>query len=316
MFHRICKKEEKSFFKNNCSLENTPEYLEKIILYFKRRGYDFVSIGDVPRILNSAEKQRKKFVVFTFDDGYADNFISAYPVFRKYKVPFTLYVTTSFPDGNAVMWWYMLDELVLKNSAVEFDVHGTHYSFNCSDDQNKEASFMSILKIIQGSSASDSPRVIAAVFPKYGIDWRATSGRLAIGWDMIIEMSKDSLVTIGAHTVNHFALKNLSAQELNSELLQSKNIIESKINMPVKAFSYPFGGINEAGLREFDAVKRAGFETATTTRESNIFKHHKDHLASLPRINVNGNIEEFLEIECESGFVPFYRARGKTFVLE
>ncbi len=314
MFHRICKKEERSFFLNNSALEITPEYLDEIILSFKKRGYVFVSIGDVPRILNIPEKQ--KFVVFTFDDGYLDTYLSAYPIFRKHKVPFTVYVTTSFPDGDAVLWWYMLDALVMQNRTVEFDLDGTHYGFNCCDNQSKEMTFMAIQKIIQSSSPSDFSSVVEAVFAKNGIDRRATSDRLAIDWERLIAMSQDKLVTIGAHTVNHFSLKNLSEEALNRELLLSKSRIESKINLPVKAFSYPFGGINEAGLREFDAVKRAGFETGVTTRQSNVFEQHKPYLTSLPRINIDGNMESFAKIEYESGFLPFYRAGYKGFVAD
>jgi peptidoglycan/xylan/chitin deacetylase (PgdA/CDA1 family) len=316
MFHRICKVEEKSSFRNNSILEVTPEYLEKIILYFKTRGYDIVSIGDVPRILNGTGRRGNRFVVFTFDDGYSDNYTLAYPIFRKYKVPFTIYVATSFPDKTAVLWWYMLDELVSNNKTIAFDVNGTHYSFNCRDLVEKEATFISILKTIMATDASDFGYVIKAVFEKHEIDPRKTCDRLAIRWDMLLEMSKDSLVTIGAHSVNHLALKKLTEVELYNELLHSKNRIESQIKFPVSAFSYPFGGKNEAGLREFEAVKRTGFKTGTTTRLSNIFKQHKSYLASLPRVQIDGDNEDVRELEYVSGFIPFIQNRGREFVAE
>ena len=44
---------------------------------------------------------RRRFVCLTFDDGYRDNLEYAYPILKKYEVPFALYVPTSFPTGSA-----------------------------------------------------------------------------------------------------------------------------------------------------------------------------------------------------------------------
>jgi peptidoglycan/xylan/chitin deacetylase (PgdA/CDA1 family) len=310
MFHRLCKAGEKSSINSNSALEVTPEYLEEIILFFNKKGYDFISIGDVPRILNTG-KQAHKFVVFTFDDGYTDNYTLAYPIFRKHKVPFTIYVATSFPDRTAVLWWYMLDELLSNNIIIEFDANGTHYRFACPDVQARESAFVSIRAIIMKCNASSFPCVLQAIFQKYGIDPKKTSNRLAIGWNMLREMSKDRLVTIGAHTVNHISLRNLSEAELYHEIVHSKNLIESNIGLPVKTFSYPFGGEKEAGIREFEAVKKTGFDTGTTTRLSNVFKQHKGCLEALPRWNVDGNNEDVGELEYVSGYAPFIRNFGK-----
>ena len=45
----------------------------------------------------------RKFVCFTLDDGYLDNYLNAYPVFKKYGAPFTVYVNTGMPDGNTIL---------------------------------------------------------------------------------------------------------------------------------------------------------------------------------------------------------------------
>jgi peptidoglycan/xylan/chitin deacetylase (PgdA/CDA1 family) len=43
---------------------------------------------------------RQKNVVFTLDDGYADNFINAYPIFKKYNIPFCIYVCKKYVTGE------------------------------------------------------------------------------------------------------------------------------------------------------------------------------------------------------------------------
>lgn len=42
-------------------------------------------------------------MVFTMDDGYKDNYTNALPIFKKYNVPYTIFVTTNFPDRQAIL---------------------------------------------------------------------------------------------------------------------------------------------------------------------------------------------------------------------
>ena len=113
MFHRVCPEHPSPRIRSNSGLEVTPEYLEKTILFLRENNYEIVPLGQVEKILNG-DYLEKKFAVFTFDDGYADNYRFAYPIFKKHGVPFTIYVTTDLPDNKAILWWYLLEDLVLK----------------------------------------------------------------------------------------------------------------------------------------------------------------------------------------------------------
>ena len=45
-------------------------------------------------------KRGKKFVSITLDDGYANNYEIAYPIFKKYHVPFCIYVCKGMITGD------------------------------------------------------------------------------------------------------------------------------------------------------------------------------------------------------------------------
>ena len=85
MLHRIVKKDSALRIEKNRKSEVSPEYLESIINYFLKNNYDIVSLDRIYEILIN-KKRQKKFVSFTFDDGYIDAYTLAYPVFKKYNL--------------------------------------------------------------------------------------------------------------------------------------------------------------------------------------------------------------------------------------
>lgn len=64
----------------------------------------------------------------------------------------------------------------------------------------------------------------------------------------LIELSKDPLVTIGGHCLNHTALASLSEEEQRKEICASKTCLESLIGIPIKYIAYPYGQYNKTTL--------------------------------------------------------------------
>jgi len=80
----------------------SPMCLESLIIEYKTKGYEFVSINEVVRRIKRDWKVKRdnRFVSITLDDGYADNYDVAFPIFKKYNIPFCIYVTTGYVLGT------------------------------------------------------------------------------------------------------------------------------------------------------------------------------------------------------------------------
>lgn len=78
--------------------EITPMRLESLIIAYQRKGYEFISIAEVPQRISLYSNS--KFVSVTLDDGYADNYEVAYPIFKKYKIPFCIYLCEKMVKGE------------------------------------------------------------------------------------------------------------------------------------------------------------------------------------------------------------------------
>ena len=313
-FHRVV--EDKMDFRihNHQSLEVTPEQLNQTIQFYKSKNYAFFSLDDLHHAL-TVEKPKQKFVVFTFDDGYRDNFTNAYPILKKHNVPFCIYVNTNFPDQKAILWWYLLEDFLKEESSVKFQWEGINYLIPSKTISEKEMAFDQIRILInQSFSKGNFKDMLNVVFGKKESDYLSYVEKMAMSWEEIKLISQDPLVTIGAHTVNHFPLTRLDSSDLEFEILESKRLLEKYIQQPVNHFAYPFGKVTEATFREFEMVKSLGLKTGTTTRIGNIFSQHKNYLECLPRISLNQvSTSSVLDMQT-SGMLPFIYHKGKKVI--
>ena len=103
-------------------------YLEKIIIYLKSR-YKIISIDEAVEIIKN-NRIDDKYIVITIDDGYKDNLTIAYPIFRKYDIPFTIYIATSFLTKEMILWWYLFEDILKENKYLEFKFLNIDYKLN------------------------------------------------------------------------------------------------------------------------------------------------------------------------------------------
>lgn len=254
MLHRVVT--ERSTLAANRQMEITPEFLEATIVDYIQRGYQIVSLDEVYEIINNPKKRNRPFVCFTFDDGYKDNYELAYPIFSKYNCPFAIYVTTNFPDGKAVMWWYVLED-ILKHNDVLVLGDGVKLPTKTFDEKNN--AFDYIRSLVFNAKEEGMEEIVRTLLHNYTFSFSKLTEKLALNWEQILEMASDPLCTIGSHTLTHTSLTNLSTKQLEEELIESKSKIEKNIKSSVDHFAYPYGIYNQQVV---DYLQEAGYETA------------------------------------------------------
>ena len=288
------------------NLKISSEFLINIIEELKRLNYDFISLENLKERLQS--KNRRKFAIFTFDDGYKDNFTKAYPIFKRYNIPFTIFVTSSFPNNQALLWWECLSDIIMKNSTIYTNLSE---KFETKTLEDKERVFSIIKRKILLFNQLNLKEEIEKYLP-YSFNYEEKNKKLCINWEELKRISKDPLVSIGAHTLNHFALNRLSKEDVINEILNNKRELEEKLNIKVNLFAYPFGDNSTCGKREFEIVKNLGFDLALTTRVGNIYKEHINYLHQLPRIALT----QKYNLKARLYLSPLIINRGKRVIYE
>ena len=303
--HHVQPENSEDRFAPNRILSVTPEFLDRTIQRVVSLGYDIVALDEMRRRLIE-EDFRKPFVSFTLDDGYADNYVHAFAVFKKYRVPFTIYLCTGLMDGSVDPWWRTLERIVLKQQRLEVELDGVRRVFTTKSTRQKYRAYESIywaLRRMPLPAQLATTHDLREAYP--GNTNAQASPAEPLSWEMIAEMRASGLLTIGAHTINHYALTKLSQNEIRDEMKRGRDVLEQRIGEQPRHFAYPYGDASSAARREFETAEQLGFRTAVTTRKGVLFPEHGQHLHALPRISLNGDYQQTRNIELFLGGVPF-----------
>jgi peptidoglycan/xylan/chitin deacetylase (PgdA/CDA1 family) len=278
-------------FQPNRLLEVTPHFFEKLCRKLRRSRLDVISLDEMhERLLEGNAKRR--FVCLTFDDGYRDNLQFAYPILKKYELPFALYIPTSFPDRLGELWWLALEAVIARNNRIGLVIDGEDRRFDCRTVEEKRILYASIYGWLRRLQTEEELRVVIRdLSRRYQVDIAAFCDELCMTWDELAGLASDRLVTIGAHTVNHVMLKKVPEKTARIEMEMSRSVIAASLGTRPQHLAYPVGDPTSAGPREFRIAQELGFKTAVTTRPGVVFRQHRDHLMALPRISVNGEFQ-------------------------
>lgn len=109
----------------------SPDLFESDLKYLKEHGYSFVGIQELIDFVYSGAPLPKKSIVITFDDGYYNNYLYAYPLLEKYDAKMLISVIGKYTDlydgekPNAYyshVTWDMINEM-LASGRVEIGNH-------------------------------------------------------------------------------------------------------------------------------------------------------------------------------------------------
>lgn len=279
MLHHITEKNRKGIPTNE-DLKVSPAFLEDIIIKYKKSGFDFISLDHLSEIISSNQKPKHPFISFTLDDGYIDNYTQALPVFERHQTPFTIFIATDFIDKKAILWWDILEDIILREDHITYG----NATYSCHTFQEKWDAFRIIREDILRINQNKLEEALIEKFANYKVDWYKPIRQQAMSWEQVKEISQHPLCTIGGHTVSHLALNKLSDHEFHKEVSDGISKIQNVTDKCVFHFAYPYGSSNEIGDREYQLISDFGFKTVFSSYGGCITESNKNNITHLPRV--------------------------------
>lgn len=301
-------------------------FLDALLGHLRRTGWDIVTVEEALRRVRAASAAgrtaptqgstaacvggrtvpQRRFVNFSIDDCYRDTWDLAVPLFRRHGAPVTLYVTTGIPDRTHVMWTTGLEAIIARETRVLN--MGSPIETGTADEKRKAYAMLR-----QAWEQGDPKRAYAAFCAENGADPARIHDQHAIEWDMLAELRDDPLVEIGGHTVTHPRVSTLQRSEALAELAGCRARLRERLGVDARHFAFPYGRAADAGPRDFDLARQAGYASAATTRKGLLRLGDSRNRAvdpySLPRNTLNGAHRSLLLAEAQLAGVTGLAAR-------
>lgn len=334
-FHRISPARDEAkihFFDNNYNVY--PDVLEYYIVRSLAQNYRFLSLSEF--LKNKQNKTgSEKDICITIDDGGKDIYTYAFPIFKKYNIPFTFFVNVgfinegfqscNFPEFEATQLFF--DYINSKNT-IKLDSE----TIKTSTIKEKQDAFFKLWNYYtQQRELGVEPIKIIETITQTPFDFENYHKKYACTWEDIINLSKDSLCTIGSHCVHHNKLIDLNETDLEKELKESRDYLSEKIKKPIDYISYPYGlhndlvvNVTQKYYKAACAILVANSDRRYVKRSDNIYLlprktficaelldlllPHKKQKLKLPWLN-NRFIKIFFKVRCKNNEV-YYRICG------
>jgi peptidoglycan/xylan/chitin deacetylase (PgdA/CDA1 family) len=208
----------------------TPKDFENHLQVLQDRNYRTIFLDHLVRILRRQESPFQPCVALTFDDGHLDNWGYAFPLLKKYRMKATIFVITSWMgEGKKRPQW----------------------NPGCRENGPEIPRHREVKKRV--GSGDLSP---------------------AFNWEEARAMEASGLVDIQSHTHFHrdyftaggkaVQLNPANRESLLGDLLNSRALIEDRLNKKCRFLAWPWGKNDEEAIL---LAEKAGFEAVVTTKK-------------------------------------------------
>jgi peptidoglycan/xylan/chitin deacetylase (PgdA/CDA1 family) len=290
-FERV-KPRERGGFQPLRAQEITPDFLDRMLSALKRWRFDLVSIDEVVERLRAGRHQSgrssRRFVCLTFDGGYRDFAIHAYPVLARHRAPFAIYIPASFPDGLGELWWLGLQQVVGGHDRIGLTIDGVDRRFDCRTPREKHDVYAALYDWLRSLPQVERSGAIRDLCRRYRTDLAATSQAAVMSWQQLSEIAADPLATIGSATLNYPVLSRTLNDMAERELRMGRAVLEAAIGRKASHLAYPFGDNRSLGRRHMLIAGQLDFASAVTAEPGVVRADGQVDLLSLPRITWDG----------------------------
>ena len=266
-------------------LRNQLEYLH--------RHFRVIPLSQLMSQLQSGRALDSHTVALTIDDGRRNCYEYLFPLLRRFRMPATFFVVSSFVRGEDWIWTdkvlWLAEHRKRPNFLSPERIDSFFAMLNSLRPEVRDAH-------IEALALSMGLRIPKTPPPQYA----------PCSWSELQEMVNSGLVEIGSHTVSHPILSTLSDEECWQELTVSRTHLEEGLGGKVTAFCFPNGKPSDFRSNQIKLLKDAGYTSAVVTRYGMVSEGADPY--DLPRIGISGRIDPLVFSKYLDG-AEYYQAR-------
>ena len=238
--------------------------LRSALAWMRKNRHPLISLRELVDGLERGETPSRA-VVFTIDDGYAEQATIAASLFAEFDCPVTTFLTTGFIDGQLWLWWDRIEYVFSQTTHrdVSLAVGDDMIAYRWSNDGERRAALADLIRRCKRMSNDSKNATIAqlAVALEVDLPARPPEQFAPMTWSDARDAEHKGM-SFGPHTVTHPILSKTSAECLEHEIGGSWQRLRAELADPVPVFCYPNGERGDYGPREIALFQRLNLRGA------------------------------------------------------
>lgn len=247
-----------------------PRQLEKIIIDLKKHGFNLVSLHQVVEAAQGKGALPGESIAFTIDDGYRDQVEVIAPIFIKYEVPATVFLTTGFLNNEMWPWDAKIHWLIheARQSSIEIQFGRHRLQWPLGNKLERLATRRELQAICANLPGAKIDRFLHTLEKAVGteIPEHPPKQFSPATWEQVRQL-EDSGISFAPHTHSHRVLSRLQEAEVRTELGRSLAIVMAETRSALPVLAYPVGMERQFGLREMRIAEESGYSAAFAVLE-------------------------------------------------
>jgi len=257
-YHRVGNSEDSLY--DSGVFSATADAFDAQVAWFKSR-YHIATLAEARDFVRRPSRTQRPMLLITFDDGYIDNYTTAFPILKSHGVPASFFLATSYTGTGRLPWWDTIAYLVKTSrrmslrfsypEPVEVPLHG-----------DRNTAVRRVLRLFKSAAVTDTERFLSELQEASGVEAPACAqSRLFLDWNEAREMQAGGM-DIGSHTHSHGLLAKLTAARQAEEARISGDLIRKHLGSFPLALAYPVGKPGTFTVETFTAMEKTGYDLA------------------------------------------------------
>ena len=290
MLHRLV---DSRYERDDAKINQLRSYLK----YIRKHHYKPITLQELFDCLNRDEPLPERAVVFTVDDGFADQFEFISPVFSEYDVPLTCFVITDFLDGKLWPWDDQVKYVFNNTRTTVFSVrlpNETVFKADLGSENSRDSERRRLLGLLKKQNQSRIYEWLENLYQAAELDVPASIPQefSPASWQQANQFVQSGHA-IAAHTKTHRILSQLTDAEAYEEIIGSYEALKTRVPGCADTFAYPTGLLSDFGQREMDIIKHSPMTGSVSTVCDAARPGYP--LQAVPRFSLPENMTDFLQ---------------------
>ncbi len=284
MLHRVLADDIAAELPHRNELCVGPKAFEQLLRWLKQH-FDCVPLMDLLEVKHLHGAGSRPKVALTFDDGWRDNAVNAFPLLQQHQVPASIFLSTDYIGSRQRFWWESLGETLWGTHGDEARKRLLEHlqkfgkplpsAYHIADSEERRS--LALAHYLQSLKTLPA-HVLGSLTERCPDD---ALGQ-AMDWQQVQTLEDSGLISFGPHGASHAILTGLDDYRLEQELSRSHEALIKGCRQPLPVYCYP-NGDHDLRVRQRLASHRYSYALSTL---AGVYRGNDDPLA-LPRIGVS-----------------------------